>query len=164
MRMVFFPPSFSISSVFASTASSPIFFKKGIFYCKFVSINTMSFLKIDCRNTNTSQAIFFVSHCLKMIRIYASAVATQVVNIESFWDSSFVPFVHKTMHICSLVFNTHASISSLRLVACPYPARVSFFNKHFESFFNRMYHVDLFAKLPELINNKIIAEVSIALH
>lgn len=122
-------------SIAGSAKSSVTFFSKiGIFFCKLMSIFTMSSHAKEFCITKTTKHIFLWSNSFKMIWIYTQSVSAQVINMKSTRNFSFFYFITKSVGILHFfISNTKKSIS-LGCTSHPIPAMVCFFNFFKKSF------------------------------
>lgn len=75
-----------------------------ILYREGMSMNTVRLVGLGPYDTDTTDKVLSVGYSLKMRGITASSISTQMVNIESSWDSPNKGFVRKSMGIRVVIF------------------------------------------------------------
>ena len=86
----------TFNSMTAST--SPTTFKMiGISLGIFMAIWTMGLLKIQSAKASTSMIVFLLSDRFKMVRIHTGSIFTEMIDMHSFWDWSFMDLIGISM-------------------------------------------------------------------
>lgn len=103
----------------------------GVFFIEFMTSFTMCFTFVNRRPPIASFNIYFLSHRLQMVRIYARWISTQMINHQSIWNWSIMQFVRKS--VCSNSAMFHGWIENAIASRCggtnPFPTCMKW-NQH----------------------------------
>lgn len=107
--------------------ASPLFIDSNIVSGQRVSTNAMSFSFMNRRRTYSSHDIFIGSNRFQVVWVYARRIATQMIQLKSFWDGALMKFIRETMGEYSFASMKGHSIA-LGFAGHPNPAGFRFFN------------------------------------
>ncbi len=120
----------SLPHILAFTAYSMLSFFSTvqIFARQWMTTKTMSLSCVLGGRTNTSQNIFSVSNCFQMIRVYTSAISTQMIDGKSFRNWANKQFIRKSMRQVFFAINNKNTITRYFFNRClPFPTTIGHF-------------------------------------
>lgn len=115
----------------AHTTTAPASTKIRICLGKFMAALTVSFFGVYGGNANPPQQVFSLAYSLQVIGIYAKAVATKMVYLQSEWNGAVFKFVRKAVrvaHFSVIPKNSVISVFPARPRRQPFPTRSGFSN------------------------------------